>query len=82
MQIFKVFSPMNYVISKLRNKMKLPVLNAILNIKHGLICIGKCSSTNTLPDSVEGNRGVKKYLSASSTAHSTSANNNNNNGYF
>ena len=35
-----VFSPMNYVKSKLINKMKLLVLNAILTMKFGLIRVG------------------------------------------
>ena len=34
--IERVFSAMNYIKSKLRNKMKLPLLNAILTIKFGL----------------------------------------------
>jgi hypothetical protein len=38
----RVFSAMNNIKSKTRNRMKLDLLNAILTIKFGLIREGKC----------------------------------------
>lgn len=51
-EIERVFSAINYVKSKLRNKMTLELLNAILTIKFGLIRKGKCCSTYSFPSEV------------------------------
>ena len=40
---------MNYIKSKLQNKIKLSLLNAILTVKFGLARLGKCCSTYELP---------------------------------
>ena len=64
---------MNYIKSKLRNKMKLPLLNAILTIKFGLARLGKCCSTYKLPNQVLKEIGTAKaYDSHSSVAQCTS----------
>lgn len=50
--IERVFSTMNYVKSKLRNKMKMNLLHSLLTIKFGLIRLGKCCATYQLPETV------------------------------
>jgi hypothetical protein len=51
-EVERVFSSMNIVKNKIRNKMKLDLLNNILNIKYGLKRIGKCCNSFNLPDEV------------------------------
>jgi hypothetical protein len=48
----RVFSVMNIVKNKLSNKMKLPLLNNILNIKFGLKRVGKYCNNYLLPDHI------------------------------
>jgi len=43
---------MNLIKSKLRNKMKLDLLNNILHIRFGLKRLGVCYNTYTLPDDI------------------------------
>jgi hypothetical protein len=50
--IERMFSVMDIVKNKLRNKMKLPLLNNILNIKFGLKRVGKCCNNYLLPDHI------------------------------
>ena len=69
-----VFSLMNYTKSKLRNKMKLLVMNTILARIFGLIRVGKCSSTYALSNTMsKESDDSNKYCNTSSTAQSTSA---------
>ena len=71
--IERVFNAMNYIKSKLRNKMKLPLLHAILAIRFGLARLGKCCSTYELPDQALKEIGtVKAYDGHSSVAQCTS----------
>jgi hypothetical protein len=58
-QIERVFSQMNIVKSKLRNRMALPTLNAILRIRYGLKILGHTCQTYTIPasHSICGNNG-------------------------
>jgi hypothetical protein len=51
-EVERVFSSMNIVKNKIRNRMKLDLLNNILNIKYGLKRIGKCCNSFNLPDEV------------------------------
>ncbi|XP_031328721.1 uncharacterized protein LOC116159845 [Photinus pyralis] len=48
----RLFSQMNVIKSKLRNRMLLDLLDSILHIRFGLKRIGKCCQSYTLPDEV------------------------------
>ena len=50
--IERVFSSMNYIKSKLRNKIKLDLLNAILMVKFSLLRLQKCCDSYKLPSNV------------------------------
>lgn len=51
-EIERIFSAMNYVKSKPRNRMSLKLLNAILTVKFGLIRKEECCSTYSYPPKV------------------------------
>ena len=54
----RAFSQMNIIKSKLRNKMHVKTLNAILAIKYGLLRHGKCCYNYELPKSVYSKIGT------------------------
>ncbi|CAH1109742.1 unnamed protein product [Psylliodes chrysocephalus] len=60
----RVFSQMNIVKDKLRNRMKLDLLNNILHIRFGLRRIGKCCKDYNLPDVVLRHIGTMAAYSA------------------
>lgn len=51
-EVERIFSSMNIVKNKLRNKMELPMLKAILHVKYGLRRTMKCCKDYELPSSV------------------------------
>lgn len=51
-EIERVFSQMNVVKTKLRNRMSLHTLNSILYIRYGLKRSGKCCHSYNVPDDV------------------------------
>ena len=70
-EIERVFSAMNYVKSKPRNRMSLQLLNAILTVKFGLIRKEECCSTYKYPPKVIteiGTMAVYQYQSQSTSA--------------
>nr|XP_039247932.1 uncharacterized protein LOC120325836 [Styela clava] len=70
-EIERVFSAMNYVKSKPRNRMSLQLLNAILTVKFGLIRKEECCSTYKYPPKVIaeiGTSAVYQYQSQSTSA--------------
>ena len=48
----RIFSAMNYIKCRIRNRMMTDLLNAILVTKFGWIIKGKCCMSHKLPDSV------------------------------
>ena len=58
--IERVFSQMNLIKTKLRNRMKLKLLNNILHIRFGLKRLGLCCNNYTLPDHILKNIGTIK----------------------
>lgn len=56
----RLFSTMNIIKNKLRNKMKLPLLTNILSIKYGLKRMNKCCNSYICPDSVLKIIGTKE----------------------
>lgn len=48
-EVERVFSSMNIVKNKLKNRMQLPLLNAILKVKYGLKRHGKCCQNYDIP---------------------------------
>lgn len=58
--IERIFSQMNLIKSKLRNRMKLPVLSNILHIRFGLKRVGKCCKNYVLPDEILKQLGTAK----------------------
>lgn len=49
-EVERLFSQMSVVKSKLRNRMGLITLSAILQVRYGLRLVGDCCCTHTLPD--------------------------------
>jgi len=70
----RVFSQMNLIKTKLRNKIKLPLLNNILYIRFGLKRLDTCCNNYTLPENILKSIGnVKMYEKSEpeSDAHET-----------
>lgn len=61
--IERVFSQMNIVKTKLRNRLSVKTLNAILYIRFGLKRVGKCCFSYTVPDDVLRSIGTKESYS-------------------
>ncbi|CAK1597250.1 unnamed protein product [Parnassius mnemosyne] len=62
-EIERVFSQMNIVKTKLRNRMSLHTLNSILHIRYGLKRSGKCCHSYNVPENVlKQIRGIKESL--------------------
>lgn len=59
-EVERLFSSMNIVKNKLRNKMQLPMLSAILTIKYGLKRHNKCCKNFELPKDVINKIGTMK----------------------
>uniref|UniRef100_A0A1Y1MMI1 HAT C-terminal dimerisation domain-containing protein n=2 Tax=Photinus pyralis TaxID=7054 RepID=A0A1Y1MMI1_PHOPY len=51
-EVERLFSAMNIIKSKLRNRMQLPMLNALLSVRAGLKRHGKCCDTYEMPKDV------------------------------
>ena len=69
-EIERVFSMMNIIKSKLRNRMQLPMLNAILKVKYGVRRHGKCCKNYDLPASVINKIGTMATYRNTSTQES------------
>ncbi|CAG4997779.1 unnamed protein product [Parnassius apollo] len=62
-EIERVFSQMNIVKTKLRNRMSLHTLNSILHIRYGLKRSGKCCHSYNVPEhALKQIRGIKESL--------------------
>lgn len=75
-EIERVFSQMNIVKTKLRNRLSIKTLNAILYVRFGLKRAGKCCYSYTVPDNVLRSIGTKESYSLenkASTSTCTSA---------
>ncbi|CAG5046128.1 unnamed protein product [Parnassius apollo] len=68
----RVFSQMSLVKTKLRNRLAVRTLNAILYVRFGLKRAGKCCYSYTVPDNVLRSIGTKEYYDSGSQP-STSA---------
>jgi len=66
--IEKVFSQMNIVKSKLRNRMGLETLNVVLRIRYGLKIVGHTCQSYTIPASVIRSVGTMAAYSRKPTA--------------
>lgn len=67
-EIERVFSQMNIVKTKLRNRLSVKTLNAILYIRFGLKRAGKCCYSYTVPDDVLRSIGTKEIYSLGNEA--------------
>ncbi|KAL4703565.1 hypothetical protein ACJJTC_001585 [Scirpophaga incertulas] len=75
-EIERVFSQMNIVKTKHRNRLSIKTLNAILYVRFGLKRAGKCCYSYTVPDNVLRSIGTKESYSLenkASTSTCTSA---------
>lgn len=59
---------MNIVKTKLRNRLSIKTLNAILYVRFGLQRAGKCSYSYTVPDNVLRSIGTKESYSLEKSA--------------
>lgn len=64
-EVERLFSQMNIVKNKLRNRMQVPMMSAILTIRAGLKRYNKCCDTFELPNSVIGKiKSMETYNSS------------------
>ncbi|XP_041974017.1 uncharacterized protein LOC121736556 [Aricia agestis] len=72
-EVERVFSQMNVVKTKLRNRMSLTTLNSIMYVRYGLRRSGKCCNSYNIPDDVLKHiKGIKEHAATDDSGPSTS----------